>query len=148
MDFNRLASVIRRLWHDGAEGGILVVEDDANLRELERRTLEKEGWSVTEAENGKVALARLAESRPALILLDLLMPEMDGFEFLDVLRQRPEWSSIPVVVITARELTGAERAVMKNRVESILEKGAYGLNELLDNVRAMVSSYVARGDAS
>src|SRR6185312_8696520 len=73
---------------------VLVVEDDDEMRELIRRQLETEGWSVTEAANGRVALERLAEQPPGLILLDLMMPEMDGFQFLASLREHAPWRSI------------------------------------------------------
>src|SRR5262249_2894395 len=66
-------------------------------------------WEVTAAANGRVALDRLAEHRPGLILLDLMMPEMDGFEFIEALRARPEWRGIPVVVLTAKELSPEDR---------------------------------------
>ena len=67
---------------------VLVVEDDPVMRDVLQRRLEKEGWKVIEAENGRVALERMAERRPDLILLDLMMPEMDGFQFLDEIRKR------------------------------------------------------------
>jgi CheY-like chemotaxis protein len=82
-----------------------------------------------------------------LILLDLMMPEMDGFEFLAELRRHPEWNSIPVLVITAKQLTPQERAVLNERVTQILEKGAYHKDELLDAVRDMVAAHGAQAAA-
>src|SRR5439155_22132431 len=84
---------------------MLVIEDDAAMREMLRRTLEKDGWQVTEATNGKVGLEKLSATSPALILLDLMMPEMDGFEFMDALRRRGDGKRLPVIVITAKDLT-------------------------------------------
>ena len=81
---------------------MLVVEDDPRRARLFRRTLEKDGWTVAEADNGRVALEPCRGGRPELILLDLMMPEMDGFEFLDELRRTRSGTRIPVVVVTAR----------------------------------------------
>ncbi len=83
---------------------VLVIDDDPDAREITRRILEKEGWKVSEAENGRVALECMVRDRPCLILLDLTMPEMDGFEFVDHVRRHPEWRLIPIVVMTARDL--------------------------------------------
>ena len=84
---------------------VLLVEDNAELRALMRRMLEQEGWVVAEAENGRVALDRVAENRPELIVLDLMMPEMDGFTFIEALRQHEAWRAIPIVVVTAKDLS-------------------------------------------
>ena len=115
-------------------GRILIAEDDATIREMLRRTLQKAGWNVVEAENGKAALARVAESLPDLILLDLMMPEMDGFEMIAQLRQTPEWRKIPAIVLTAMELSASDRERLKGSVEQILQKGAYSRDELLHEV--------------
>ena len=85
---------------------------------------------------------------PRLILLDLMMPEMDGFELLDALKKNPEWNSIPVIVVTAKEITSDQRAAMKGQVSQILEKGAYGFNELLDVVCKTVKSQTGRDVAT
>jgi CheY-like chemotaxis protein len=107
-----------------------------------RRTLEKEGWQVGEAENGRVALERMARNAPELILLDLMMPEMDGFQFIAELRQRPDWHSIPVIVVTAMDLTLEERLKLNGRVEQILQKGAYSQEVLLREVRDLVANCI------
>ena len=70
-----------------------------------RRTLQKEGWTVAEAVNGREALGQLERSRPALVLLDLMMPEMDGFEVLERMRREDAWRAIPVIIVTAKDLT-------------------------------------------
>jgi CheY-like chemotaxis protein len=116
----------------------LVVEDDAPARELLRRQLEAEGWEVTEAANGRVALDQLAGGLPGVILLDLIMPEMDGFEFLDRLRERPDARLVPVIVVTAKELTRDERDRLNGHVSRILQKGGYGLDSLMAQIRQVV----------
>ena len=118
----------------------LVVDDDPTTRELLRRTLEGRGWLVEQAENGRVGLERVAAHLPGVILLDLNMPQMDGFEFLTHLRREPAWRDIPVVVITAKDLTAEERHALNSGVQSILQKGAYGREELLAEIRDQVAA--------
>ena len=110
------------------------------MRDVLQRRLEKEGWKVIEAENGRVALERMAERRPDLILLDLMMPEMDGFQFLEEIHRREQWRSIPVIVVTAKELSAEDRQRLNGSVEKILQKGAYGREELIREVRDLVTA--------
>jgi CheY-like chemotaxis protein len=121
---------------------VLVIEDDPSAREMLRRTLEKDGWQVTEAQNGKAGLTQLAATSPALILLDLMMPEMDGFEFMDALRQRGDVKRIPVIVITAKDLTEEDRRRLNGSVERIIQKGAASQGELLELVRALLTGKI------
>jgi PAS domain S-box-containing protein len=138
IDRNRLVAVLQRYTHHPSR--VLIIEDDAATREMLRRMLEKEGWIVTEAENGRVAMERIAETQPAFILLDLMMPEMDGFEFVDELRKHKDWCTIPVAVITAKNLTSEERDRLRGCVEKILQKGSCTREELLAEVRDLVSA--------
>ena len=133
IDRARLLSIVERFRELGAGHAdeILVVEDDEPTRELLCRNLKGAGWSVAEAGNGKLALERIQEQAPALIVLDLMMPEMDGFEFLDELHQRDDWQRIPVVVVTARELSDEERDRLNGEVQQILQKGSYTRRDLL-----------------
>lgn len=120
VDRAELMSLLRNLL--SREDPILLVEDDPAARETVRNTIEKMGLTVAEVTNGRLALAWLAENpTPALILLDLMMPEMDGFEFLDTFNSRVDWRHIPVVVITAKQLTAAERGLLS--VRTVIEKG-------------------------
>jgi CheY-like chemotaxis protein len=122
VDRAALTSLLRQLL--SRDGPILVVEDDLATRETVRHTVEKMGLSVVEVTNGRLALSWLAENPPpALILLDLMMPEMDGFEFLDTFNSHAEWRHVPVVVITAKQLTAAERGLLSGQARSIIEKG-------------------------
>ena len=116
---------------------MLVVEDDAATREMLRRTLEKEGWKVVEAENGRVGLEKLDAGIPTMILLDLMMPEMDGFEFMQALRERPDGRLVPVVVITAKDITVEDRRRLNGQVAKILQKGTTSSEELLAELRAL-----------
>ena len=114
------------------------MDDDADLRALLRRMLEREGYTVAEAENGRSALERVLAQAPGVILLDLMMPEMDGFEFLEELRRDETRRGIPVIVITARDLSADEIRRLNGSVERILQKGAYRHDDLLAEVRALV----------
>src|SRR5207248_10444573 len=101
-DRERLIALLREISSPVARK-VLLVDDDEIMRESVRRVLEQEQWEVIGASNGRFALEQLAESAPDVILLDLMMPEMDGFEFLLAIRQHPEWRDIPVLVLTAKE---------------------------------------------
>jgi CheY-like chemotaxis protein len=103
-------------------GRLLLVDDDDVTRRGVRAALAPLGWQVTEAENGAVAVAALAAARPDAIILDLMMPEMDGFEFMEALRARPDWKDIPVIVITAKDLTQADRDRLNGGVERVIKK--------------------------
>jgi CheY-like chemotaxis protein len=142
VDRDQLASVLHKYWRDNRAHNVLIVEDDPGTRELLRKTLEKAGWGVAEANNGRRGLEQLEETQPDLILLDLMMPEMDGFEFVDQVRKRTEWRSIPVVVVTAKSLTQEDRERLSGGVKRILQKGSYSRDELLDEVRRLVSIHV------
>ncbi len=141
VDRERLSAVLQRLAPQAATGAILVVEDDPVVRELICRAVLREGLEAEEAPNGRVALERVRARLPALVLLDLMMPEVDGFEFLHALRQREEWRAIPVVVVTAKELTAEERALLAGRSERILHKGGRGSEELLGEVRRLLREH-------
>jgi CheY-like chemotaxis protein len=123
---------------------VLIVEDDEATREMMRRTLEKDGWACLEAENGLVGLDRVAARIPSLILLDLMMPEMDGFEFAETLRANPIWRDIPIVVVTAKALTPEDRTRLTGSVVRILEKGGYTREALLQEIRHLVGSRQGR----
>jgi signal transduction histidine kinase/DNA-binding response OmpR family regulator len=118
---------------------VLVIDDDAAIRMLTRRMLEKEGWTVSEAGNGVEALESMERERPSLIFLDLMMPEMDGFAFAAEVRRHPEWRSIPIVVVTAQDLTNEERRRLNGNVETVLQKHGDSRDALLVQVRDLLA---------
>jgi CheY-like chemotaxis protein len=121
VDRARLTALMHRLLR--REGSVLLVEDDADMRDVMRHTIEKMGLPVAEAANGRAALTWLGDHpAPSMILLDLMMPEMDGFGFLDVLAARAEWRDIPVIVITAKQLTAVEHDRLLRQVHTVMEK--------------------------
>jgi CheY-like chemotaxis protein len=144
IDRDRLAAVLKQHVGEERSRSVMIVEDDPDTREVTRRILEQDGWSVVEAENGRIGLERLASIRPGLILLDLMMPEMDGFEFVGELRKNADWKSIPVVVVTAKDLTLDDRMRLNGQVRLILQKGSYSREELLRETTALVASRVKK----
>ena len=153
IDRDQLLDAIRRHRSGESTGSILLVEDDDLVRGMLRRILEQDQLPVVEAPDGRAALAHVAEQKPDLILLDLTLapagsadvtPEMDGFEFVAELHQTAEWRDIPVVVVTARELTLEDRLRLEGYVERILHKGAYHYDELLREIRNLVIRCVRR----
>jgi len=137
IDFQRLHHVLEKYRKPAGQQTVLVIEDEESTREMLRRTLEKGGWQVAEAQNGKIGLAKLDGTVPALILLDLMMPEMDGFEVMRRLRQRPNGRLVPVVVITAKDLTEEDRHRLNGEVVRILQKAGMSQAELLAEVRSV-----------
>jgi signal transduction histidine kinase/DNA-binding response OmpR family regulator len=137
----RLAQILKKYSCPHPPCPVLLVEDDAATRAMVRSLLEKAGWAVTEAENGRVALERVAENRPSLVLLDLMMPEMDGFEFAAELHRHAEWRSIPLVVLTAKDLSAEELRRLSGNVHQILDKGGCSREELMQQVRVLIAGW-------
>ncbi len=138
LDFNRLSSVVSRHAKGGSGQRVLVVEDDGATRDLVQKHLTKEGWKVVTAENGRVALERVSEAKPDLVLLDLMMPEMDGFEFLEAFRKQPECAQTTVVVMTAKILTPEDRQRLRGQVAQIVEKHAMTPESLILDIRKAI----------
>jgi len=138
IDRDRLITLVKRFMVQARPTRVLVVEDDATQRERMRQWLDAEHWTITEAENGSVALERLRGERPDVILLDLMMPDMDGFQLVAALQQEKHWRNIPVIVITARDLTAADRARLSTGVERVLVKDAFDPRQLVDKIRQIV----------
>jgi PAS domain S-box-containing protein len=136
VDREELLEVLGRYRSSGSDS-ILVVEDDADTRELMVRTLEKEGWQAIAATNGAEAFELLGDHDPALCLLDLMMPEVDGFDFLVELQGSP-YEDLPIVVVTAKELTERDREVLEDEVIDIVRKGGCDRDDLLDQIQRRV----------
>jgi signal transduction histidine kinase/CheY-like chemotaxis protein/Skp family chaperone for outer membrane proteins len=141
IDPGRLSAALRRQLGDAAPtASVLIVDDDPAVRRLTHQVLQREGWTVLEAENGRIGLGRVVERHPALIILDLLMPDMDGFEFLDQLRQTDVAPTIPIIVLTAKDLTAADRESLNGSVAKVLDKSICNREELLVAVREQVKA--------
>ena len=127
VEWDHLKTVMNRF--RAAEGAVLVVDDDADARARLRTVLERNGWRVLEASNGEEALSSVEQAAPLVILLDLTMPVMDGFSFLEALRERPGGSDIPVIVLSARDLSPTDRERLSSAAR-VLRKGDVNLRDL------------------
>ena len=127
----------------------LVVEDEAATREMICRVLAKEGWQAEQAVNGLDALQHLTTSVPDVILLDLMMPEMDGFEFLTGMRKNPDWLDIPVIVVTAKTLTNQDRVRLSGTVETLINKDGDEIETILNQLNEILATSrpVSTGEA-
>jgi signal transduction histidine kinase/DNA-binding response OmpR family regulator len=135
----QLLALLERYADAAAERRVLVVEDNAEVRAMARRALEPAGWRVVEATNGREGLEQLAEETPSLVLLDLMMPVMDGFEFVSEVRKEPAWHSVPIIVVTAKDLTEEDRQRLKGSVVGLIEKSGVGQEQLLRHIRDLVA---------
>jgi CheY-like chemotaxis protein len=144
IDKTRLLSALRKYQRPRVGEGILIVEDDADMRGLLRRMLEQEAWTVMEAGNGQQALASLGKTVPSLIVLDLLMPVMDGFRLIEELQKHEQWRQIPVVVVSAKEITRLELDRLDGHVATILQKGSFSKDRLLAEVRDVVARFLSK----
>jgi GAF domain-containing protein/CheY-like chemotaxis protein len=139
-DRDRLRAILARHRPAAAGARVLVVEDEAGTRALLRDLLDREGCTVDEAEDGIAALARLDAGTPDLILLDLLMPRMDGFQFLEALRGLPGAAGIPIVVLTAKDLSAAERKRLAGETRRVLKKSLHSREELAAELRRALAA--------
>jgi CheY-like chemotaxis protein len=137
---SQLMQLLERHSSGDTEHHALVVDDKLENREVLRRALEQEGWQVSEAENGQMALELLAEQAPSLILLDLMMPVMDGFEFVMEMRKLEFSKAIPIVVVTAKDITEEDRRRLNGDVVGLIEKGGLDRESLLEQLREQVAA--------
>ena len=136
LDFSRLSSVLNRHAKVGLGRRVLIVEDDQATQELLQKRLTKEGWQVVAAGNGREALERLTQGPPDLVLLDLMMPEMDGFEFLEAFRKQPGCARTTVVVMTAKILTPADHQRLRGQVAQVVAKANLSPEMLAAEIRS------------
>jgi signal transduction histidine kinase/DNA-binding response OmpR family regulator len=144
-DRELLMRAVERHVHGGDRAQVLVVDDDPNTLDMLRRTLQKAGWTVAEASNGCEAIAALERAKPALVVLDLLMPGMNGFEVLERLNRDATWREVPVIIATAKDLTPDDVDRLNGRVAKVLQKGAYRRRDLVRDIRALIARQVAHG---
>ena len=140
IDRNRLMDILAKYAGSEVRQTALVVDDLPDNRTLLAALLEREGWNVLQADNGRTALQTVDHQQPSLILLDLMMPVMDGFEFLRELRQREDGRLIPVVVVTAKDLSTDEKNLLRTSVENVIQKSTISHEDLLADIRNKISS--------
>lgn len=118
---------------------IAIVDDEPNVRRLVKRILQSQGnYTLFEAEDGRHAVELIQRELPDLIILDLMMPEMDGFSVMDILQKEKTTRDIPIIVITAKELTRNEKMRLQGRIQALLQKGDFVSEELLDEVKSVI----------
>ena len=144
IDRERLLGIMASYRHAERPTTVLVVEDDEEQRQLVRTILDAQGWVVREAANGLLALDALASGLPDIVLLDLMMPEMDGFQLVAALQENLAWRDIPVVVVTALDLSAEDRRRLNGGVEHILFKHASTPSELMARVGALMAEVKAK----
>jgi len=147
IDRERFQAVLARYRGPEPSKRVLIVEDDPDTRSWLSRTLQDNGWVVMEAGNGRAALEQLAEAAPDLVLLDLMMPEMDGFEFLEEFHRTDAGHRIPVVVITAADLSQDDHERLNGSVLKVLQKSAHSREELLAELHDSVLHFGSRAQA-
>ena len=133
-----LIQTAHRYAGDAKSKHVLVIDDEEINRDLVKRYMREDHWIVEEAENGKAALERMEKFKPDLILLDLMMPVMDGFEFAEEVRLHPEYRSIPIIVVTAKSLDESDRKRLSGSVQRIVQKGEIGRADLLTQIEDII----------
>ena len=140
LEEKRVIAVVKKYQNGSAHRSVLIVEDDSLTRQMLRTLLERQGWTVREATNGRTGLAALRERLPALVILDLMMPEMDGFSFVSEMRAKATWRDIPVLVLTAKDLTRNERERLNGAVQQVFQKGITSREQLVQEIHRLVST--------
>lgn len=123
---------------------VLIVDDETNSRNILKRAVKKTGWHVLEAKNGKEALEVISSNAPSVILLDLMMPEMDGFEVIQELQKNEQWAQIPVLIITAKDLTQEERDFLMHSSKVVLQKNSYGPKLLIATITDQIKKIIEK----
>lgn len=141
IEWDRLKGVMDKLKTANPASSALIVDDDPDARQRLASMLSKNGWTIAQAQNGVAALEELAKQKPDLILLDLMMPEMDGFSFLREMRANPEWRDVPVVVLTAKDITAADRKRLLPDADRIIQKGKLDLRDLSTELQAYMPTH-------
>ncbi len=140
----QLKAILQKYRFEQTNHLAMIVDDDYCNRKLLRDILAKEEVEIVEAENGAKALEMIKLRKPDLLLLDLMMPEIDGFEVIKRLEQNPQWQNIPIIIITCKDLTLEERKLLNARVEIILQKGAYKKQALLQQIHSLLEVAIFR----
>jgi CheY-like chemotaxis protein len=143
IDREQLHRLVERFRAPAQPTRVLLVEDDSFQRERMHAWLESQRWVVQEAANGREALDRLQQSKPDLILLDLMMPEMDGFQVVATLQKEAGWRDIPVIVITALDLDAKDHDRLNSGVQSVLVKETFQPADLVERIRRLAQTRTA-----
>jgi signal transduction histidine kinase/CheY-like chemotaxis protein len=143
INWKRMSTVIKQSVRNLVGKHVLIVEDDLPAQEMTRRMLEKEGLKVITCVNGLEAVEQVRKNKPDLILLDLMMPVMDGFEFMKELKENEEWKTIPVVILTAADISASERKLLQGSVQKIIRKAGLDKKSLMEEVGSIMKTRYA-----
>jgi PAS domain S-box-containing protein len=135
---DRLATLVRKYIAERPSPHVLIVEDDVDARRQLAAFLHEQNWIVTEAPSAEEALESIGRDRPDIILLDLMLPQMDGFGLIELVRRNEAWMSIPILVITAAELSSEKRRWLQGQVEQVLSKELFSRDDLIREIRAQL----------
>jgi signal transduction histidine kinase/DNA-binding LacI/PurR family transcriptional regulator/AraC-like DNA-binding protein len=135
----QLAEELRRYYPGNEQTSVLIVDDDPGILDLHSRLVKQIGLQAITARNGREALEVIERTRPGLILLDLVMPEMDGFAVIEALQDRETTRNIPVIVLTGRQLSEADLQRCNRGVSAILSKGVFTASETLGHIEAVLT---------
>jgi CheY-like chemotaxis protein len=141
-------AVAERVDESASRRGIVVIDDDPSALELVRATLVPHGWTVTTCSGGAEAVGVIRSARPSVVLVDLLMPDVDGFAVIDALQDDPRTAAIPVVVLTAKTLTASDRRRLRGRIEFVASKGELDLGLLAERLTHVAAGGTSRGERS
>lgn len=140
---NLLITKIKGLLKDEKIGRVLIVDDDPDAREFMARAVLRAGGDPVQAVNGKDAIKKLKLSNPSIILLDLLMPEMDGFSFIRELHKNEKWQNIPVIIVTAKDLSIEEKSILATQAKGIVQKGdGRSYSDLIKEICSQIETLV------
>lgn len=145
IDTKMLISKINYFSSTKTSNVVMIVDDNTYDRQMMSKSIRKSGWTVIEAENGKIAIEQLAKVEPSVILLDLMMPEMDGFAVIREMQKNEKWRMIPVIIVTSKDLTSDERMLLMQSSKGILQKGSYTRKELIDSICSKVKAISTLG---
>jgi len=126
-----ISKVLNHYFKNNSKRNILIVDDDVDTRNILRKNLVKHGCFVMEADNGESALEKVEKNKPDLILLDLMMPKVDGFKFINLLEEKEYSNSIPIIILTSKDVTNEDKEKLNKFAIKILRKGEYNINELM-----------------
>ena len=140
----KILQVLEKYKHQEPREYILIVDDDPDLLTMASRAIQKAGWNVQTAENGKSAISMLESDLPSIIFLDLMMPVMDGFEFLAIFQNREEWKHIPIVIITSKDLLAEERQQLSGVVKKVIQKGDFTPERLLKQLSLLIPQLITK----
>jgi len=143
IDKERMVDVLKRSVRSQTKGPVLIIENDQSMRESLQEMLKLEGWEADAVATAEHALSEIGKNPPVLILLDLIMPQMDGFDFLAQLRSTPRWRNIPVLIVTGKELTDKELTMLHNNAAKVVNKTSFAHDDLLKEVYATVADYLS-----